>query len=249
MTQTNQFHYAEWIGHTVVDQQGNKIGKVSQIYIDDASGQPEWLAVNTGLLKHRSSFVPLANATSKGDEVVVAFDKAKVKDAPQVEDDKDGYLTPEEERQLFAYYGNGSERPTVRSVGHEVSGPDTDEAMTRSEEEVTVGTRSTERGKARLRKYVVTENVTQTVPVSHEEVRLEREPITEGNVDAAMSGPEISEEEHEVVLHQEEPVVEKRTVPKERVRLDKEVVTGEAPVEADVRKEEIELEGDRGVAR
>ena len=97
--------------------------------------------------------------------------------------------------------------------------------MTRSEEELRVGTTERERGRARLRKYVVTEQVERTVPVRREEVRVEREPITDANVDQAMDGPEISEEEHEVVLHEEEAVVEKRVVPKERVRLDKETVT------------------------
>jgi uncharacterized protein (TIGR02271 family) len=95
-----------------------------------------------------------------------------------------------------------------------------------------------------LRKYVVTEQVTQTVPVKREEVRVEREPITDGNVDQALDGPEISEEEHEVVLHEEEPVVEKRTVPKERVRMEKESVTDEAQVSEEVRKEQIEADGD-----
>ena len=96
--------------------------------------------------------------------------------------------------------------------------------------------------RARLRKYVVTEHVQRTVPVRREEVRLEREPITEENIDQALSGPEISEEEHEVVLHEEEPVVEKRVVPKERVRMSKETVTDEAQVSEEVRKEQIETE-------
>lgn len=79
--------------------------------------------------------------------------------------------------------------------------PTTDEAMTRSEERMHVGTATEETGRARLRKYVVTETVQQSVPVSHEEVRLEREPVTEANSGRAMAGPEISEEEHEVTLH------------------------------------------------
>jgi uncharacterized protein (TIGR02271 family) len=116
--------------------------------------------------------------------------------------------------------------------------------MTRSEEELRVGKMDQERGRARLRKYVVTEQVQQTVPVRREEVRVEREPITEANIDDATAGPDISEEEHEVVLHEEQPVVEKRTVPKERVRMDKESVTDEAQVSEEVRKEQIEADGD-----
>ena len=131
-------------------------------------------------------------------------------------------------------------------VGEDVSGPETDNAMTRSEEELAVGTRQREAGRARLRKYVVTEQVQQTVPVQREEVRVEREPITDANVDQATSGPALSEEEHEVVLHAEEPVAEKRVVPKERVRLDKEVEMEERTVSEDVAREEIDVEGDAG---
>jgi len=117
--------------------------------------------------------------------------------------------------------------------------------MTRSEEELSVGTAERERGRVRLKKWVETEEVQQTVPVRREEVRVEREPITDENVDEAMSGPEISEAEHEVTLREEEPVVEKRTVPRERVRLEKDVETGEEQISEQVRKERIEAEDDR----
>ena len=71
---------------------------------------------------------------------------------------------------------------------------------------------------------------------------MEREPITDANLDAATSGPDISEAEHEVILREEEPVVEKRVVPRERVRLDKETVTGEERVAEQLRKEQIEVQ-------
>ena len=112
--------------------------------------------------------------------------------------------------------------------------------MTRSEERLHVGTESVPVGRARLRKYVVTENVTTTVPVSHEEVRLERQPITDASRDAALSGADITEAEHEVQLHAERPVVTKETVPVERVRLATESVAGQESVSADVRKEQID---------
>ena len=130
------------------------------------------------------------------------------------------------------------------TVGHDTSGPNTDDAMTLSEERANVGTQTTEAGRARLRKYVVTEQVSQTVPVSHEEVRLEREPITDANVGDATSGPDISEEEHEVVLHAERPVVEKEAVPVERVRLDTETVTDNVEVTEEVRKERVDTDVD-----
>jgi uncharacterized protein (TIGR02271 family) len=112
--------------------------------------------------------------------------------------------------------------------------------MTRSEERLHVGTETVAAGRARLRKYVVTENVTQTVPVSHEEIRVERESITEANRDTPLSGADITEEEHEVTLHAERPVVAKETVPVERVRLGTETVTEQAEVSEQVRKEQID---------
>jgi uncharacterized protein (TIGR02271 family) len=129
-------------------------------------------------------------------------------------------------------------------VGHDTSGPTTDNAMTRSEERLNVGTESVETGRARLRKYIVTENVTTTVPVSREEVRIEREPITDANIGNAMSGPDLSEEEHEVVLHAEQPVINKDVTPVERVRLDTQTVTDTTTVQDSVRKEEIEMVDD-----
>ncbi len=128
------------------------------------------------------------------------------------------------------------------TVGHDTSGPTTDEAMTRSEERLNVGTQREQVGTARLRKYVVTENVQTTVPVTREQVTLEREPITDANAGDALSGPEITESEHEVTLHAERPVVETETVPVERVRLNKETVTEQQTVSGEVRKEQIDTD-------
>jgi uncharacterized protein (TIGR02271 family) len=96
---------------------------------------------------------------------------------------------------------------------------------------------------------VVTETQQVRVPVQREEVRVEREPITDANRDAATSGPAISEEEHEVTLWEETPVVEKRAVPKERVRLDTDTVTEDRQVSEEVRKEHIEVDGDDRIDR
>jgi uncharacterized protein (TIGR02271 family) len=239
-----------WQGRTLVDRDGDRIGTIDAIYLDDQSGQPEWALVTTGLFGTKASFVPLTQATPTDQDVRVPYDKQLVKDAPRV--DPDQHLSEAEERQLWRHYGLDYDRTTRRratgrgAVGRDTSGPTTDDAMTRSEEELRVGTTERERGRVRLRKYVTTEQVQQTVPVQRERVRVEREPITDANRDAAISGPEISEEEHEVVLREEEPVVEKRVVPRERVRLDKDTVTGEERVAEEVRKEQIEVQGEDG---
>ncbi|WP_320774553.1 PRC and DUF2382 domain-containing protein [Streptomyces sp. CRN 30] len=120
---------------------------------------------------------------------------------------------------------------------------DDDDAMTLSEERMHVGVERRETGRARLRKYVVTEEVQQIVPVRHEEVRVEREPITDANRDAAYAGPEFTEAEHEVTLHEETPVVETEAVAVERVRLTTEEHVDDRTVRGQVRKERIETEG------
>ncbi|MGR6535066.1 PRC and DUF2382 domain-containing protein [Streptomyces rochei] len=134
---------------------------------------------------------------------------------------------------------------TGRQEGADRTGMRGDDAMTRSEEQMHVGVERRESGRARLRKYVVTEEVQQTVPVSHEEVRVEREPITDANRGDALAGPEISEAEHEVTLHEERPVVETETVPVERVRMVTEEHVEDEVVRGRVRKERIEAETER----
>jgi uncharacterized protein (TIGR02271 family) len=134
----------------------------------------------------------------------------------------------------------------VRALGNHDArrGPATNDAMTRSEEELRVGRRKAERGRARLRKTVETEQATAKVPVEREELRVEREPVTDANRDQAMRGPDLSEAEHEVVLHEQRPVAHKEVVPKERVRLGTEKVKDEREVGRKLRKERIEVEGD-----
>jgi uncharacterized protein (TIGR02271 family) len=241
-----------WQGRTMVDRDGDKIGTIDAIYLDDQTGQPEWALVNTGLFGAKSTFVPLAQADTVGDEVQVSYEKQLVKDAPRVEADQ--HLSEAEEQELWRHYGldYGESAPGRAddddTGGRDVSGPTSDDAMTRSEEELQIGTETRERGRARLRKYVTTEQVTQTVPVQREEVRVEREPITDANLDDATSGPDISEAEHEVTLHEEEAVVEKRAVPRERVRLDTETVTEERQVSEEIQKEQIDVD-DEGRGR
>jgi uncharacterized protein (TIGR02271 family) len=235
-------------GANLVGEDGEKIGTIEDIYLDRETDEPEWAAANTGLFGTRSTFVPLAEATQQGSDLRVPYEKDFVKGAPNI--DAGGELSQSQEAELYRYYGIEYSEATSDSglPGGEAGGRDTatrtDDAMTRSEEELRVGTTQREKGRARLKKYVVTEQVQQTVPVQREEVRIEREPITDANVDRANAGPDISDEEHEVVLHEEEPVVEKRAVPKERVRLSKETVTDETHVTDEVRKEHIEQEGD-----
>ena len=259
------------IGSDAIGPDGSKIGTIGQVYLDNATGQPEWATVKTGLFGSNESFVPLSQAEVSGDGVRLPYDKDRVKGAPNIASDRE--LSETEEQELYTYYGlggtyeagtvdTGYETGTVETgtttgladtgtVGYDTSGPTTDDAMTRSEERVRAGTEKVEAGRARLRKYVVTEQQQVSVPVTREEVRVEREPITDANIGDATSGPALSEEEHEVTLHAEEPVVQKDVRPVERVRLDKDVVTENVQVNETVRKEQIEtdLDGDADLDR
>jgi uncharacterized protein (TIGR02271 family) len=245
MTDHQTATVAEWRGRELVSNNGDTLGTIDEVYVDAQTERPEWLSVKTGMLGSKVSFVPITEAQEADESIRVPYDKAQVKDAPSI--DPDGELSHEDESDLYRHYGleyNGQESGSGMNAteGRDTSGPTTDDAMTRSEEELRVGTESREAGRARLRKYVVTEQVQQTVPVRHEEVRVEREPITDANVDEATDGPAISEEEHEVVLHEEQAVVEKQAVPKERVRLEKDTVTDEQQVSEEIRKEQIETD-------
>ena len=113
------------------------------------------------------------------------------------------------------------------------------QALTRSEEELEVDTEQVPRGQAGVRKRVVTEQQHRTVPVEREELRVEREPIPAGEGD---STTELAADERTVELREERPVVDKRVVPKERVRIGKEVVRDQEQVSEPVRKEQVEVD-------
>lgn len=242
-------------GGKVHDSTGNKVGSVGQIYVDDQSGTPSWVTVHTGLFGGSESFVPLQGAQMDGGDVQVAYTKDRIKDAPRM--DAEGSLGIEEENRLYEYYGLGSsseglpqtEHGTGQDTGRDDAGRDkagtddahigdADQTMTRSEERLVVGTETHEVGRARLRKHVVTENVTKTVPVTHEELVVERVPITEAN--RTGQGAELGEDEQEVILREEKVVVDKETVPVEELRLGTKTVTEEETVNETVRKEEID---------
>ncbi|GAA3445429.1 DUF2382 domain-containing protein [Planomonospora venezuelensis] len=253
------------INHTLYAADGDKVGEVKHVFLDDATGRPEWLCVKTGLFGINETFVPIRDANLVQDHIEVPYDKETIKDAPHVDVDARGHLSAEEEQELYRYYDidwesswQEANRPGETGWAHtgglrererlgrseEDLGRSTDDAMTRSEERMHVGTESHPTGRARLRKYIVTEEQQITVPVTRERARVEREPITDANVDEALRGPELTEDEHEITLHEERPVITTETVPVERVRLTKEQVTEQETVSGKVRKEQIDAEGD-----
>ncbi|MFE6162487.1 DUF2382 domain-containing protein [Streptomyces sp. NPDC056486] len=271
MTQGEAFTSADGLaGLTAYDRTGEKIGSVEQVYLDDRTGRPEWVTVKTGLFGMKQSFVPLSGARRQQDELHVAATKEAVKEAPRV--DADQHLEPDQEQDLYAHYGltrpggtqqsrkpatGGRDRAGMAGAGAGMgmgageremasrSGARDDHKgdMIRSEEQLHVGTEEQEVGHARLRKVVVSEEVKTSVPISHEEVRVVREPIREGDRSTRAN---IGEEQTEVTLHAERAVVSKESVPVERVRLETEKVTETQEVSDTVRKEQIEFDDAKG---
>lgn len=264
-TQNTTHDYDRYYGATVVDQNGEKVGDVGQVYLDDQTGRPSWVTVKTGLFGMKETFVPLeGDNVAAGDEIRVPYTKDFIKGAPGV--DPDGHIDEAQEAELYAYYNRQGEYNTTtdRVAGTDYVGTDRDVVADRDvaadrdvvadrdrvgnadelvarEERLNVGTERVETGRVRLRKHVVTEQQQVSVPVTREEVVVERVPL-DGTED--VRGGELAEGETEVVLHEEHPVVSKETVATEKVRLGTQEVTENQTVSAEVRKEQIEVDGD-----
>ena len=257
---------------------GDKIGSIEEIYLDDRTNEPEWATVNTGLFGTSQSFVPLSGATVTEDGLTVQYSKDQIKDAPRV--DAGEHLGVEQEQELYRYYGvdgqgegvatDRTDRTdvaagtaaagTAGAAGHVgdrderavadrdiadrdrgVADRDADATMVRHEEHLNVGTERQETGRARLRKYVDEEEQTVSVPVETESAHVVRRPV-DGEV--VSDGKAFQEQEVEMDLESERPVVSKETVAVEEVGLEKETHTENVQVSDSVRSERIEVEGD-----
>lgn len=225
-------------GQDVQDRSGAKIGQVGQVWADPA-GTPTWVSVQTGVMGHHESMAPLGNARMQEGRLTVPYDKATVKSAPTVEAGADEPLDADQIAQLYAHYQMEQQAPSRM--------PKSKGDMIRSEERLNVGTESQPAGTARLRKYVVTEDVHTTVPVEHDEVRVEREPISTANRGNARA--DIGAAEREMPLRAERPVVSKDQVPVERVRLAKDEVVENRPIDEQVRREQVDADIPEGSRR
>jgi uncharacterized protein (TIGR02271 family) len=237
-------------GYEVYDPMGQKIGKVDDLFVNEAD-QPEYVGVKTGLLGTKSTLIPwqIAEVREGEGRIIVAADKDHVKDAPAFDDDEE--ITPEFEARVWEYFGlerttgtseltaygdyySGGHEPTV---GTAVADTADDLRVQRVEEELRVGTRERGAGTLNVRKRVRTDRERVEVPTRREEVHVDRVPI-----DNESSGAEIGEDEISVPLTEEEVVVEKRPIAKEEVRIRKDVVEDTEVVEEDVRREEVEID-------
>ena len=231
------------IGSTAYGVNGEKLGTVEHFYSDDRTGAPSWVAVATGLFGVRHSIVPAVEASFEDGHLSLPVTADQVKSAPQITGD---HLSPEDEAVLRRHYGadEGVNEEQANAVDAD------DGAMTRSEEQLRVDTQRVATTRARLVKYVVTEEVQITVPIRREEIRVEEVPV-----DAPDPGPGESLLDHdelsdrgtgsgsglpdEIILHTERPVVTVEVVPTERVRLRTEVVQGQEQVTDRVQREQI----------
>jgi uncharacterized protein (TIGR02271 family) len=226
-------------GTTVYSSDGEKIGSVEEIYVDDQTDRPEWIGLGTGLFGTKRALVPVEGASMREGGVLVPYSKDQVKGSPDIDADE---ISQETEAQLYGHYGLGySEQRSDTGLpeGAPAAAGEREGAVTRHEEELRVGKRDVETGRARLRKWVETEPVSEDVELRRETARVTREPI-----DRPAASGEIGEEEIAVPLRAEQAVVEKETVARERVGLEKDVEAERETVGGEVRKERVDVEGD-----
>ncbi len=247
--------YEDYHGRTVVDSEGEKVGAVSQLYEDTETGKPEWVLVKTGLFGTSETFIPVANSAPEGDQLRVPYTKAQIKDAPNVE--AGGQLSTEDEDRLYRHYGfsrsttrSGSGLPTGGEAPPEGDVRPPSELDRRSmqlrEEELQARKQRVQTGEVRLGKDVVTERRQMDVPVTREEVFIERHGV-EGR---PAEGGEIGKDETISVPVSEERVeVDKQAKVHEEVSLGKQEVEGTHRVEGEVKREQarVDTEGSPGL--
>jgi uncharacterized protein (TIGR02271 family) len=231
-------------GSEVYDANGERIGNVEELFLDRETRRPEWLGIGTGFLRSKRVLVPVVGAQQEGSGVRVPYDAELVKQSPDVNDDE---IQEDAERSLYAHYGvpaSESASPSTYAEGgpsrtSESSSSD-QQTVTRSEEELRVGTERREAGRVRLHKFVDTEPVETDVTLERERATVERRPIER----TANEGVEIGEQDLEVTLERERPVVTKETVAKEEVSVGTQAVQETEHISDTVKREVVEIEGD-----
>jgi hypothetical protein len=250
------------IGAIATDRDGNALGTITTVYLDDATERPTWVGLSDGL--HASPdetpvIAPLTDARFTEGRLVLPVPADAVRSAPRVS--RPDRLSPEEETLLRDHYagpagvaapgtGTGTGTDTWTGTGTDTDvrpGTATDGAMTRSEEQLQVGTVVEPWTRAVLRIEEVTEEVMVPVTITRQQARIEYLPLapthragTAG--DAAPAGAErATSTSGWVTLYTEQPAVTLQRVPAERVRLRTDWVTEETGVSEQLRKEQIEL--------
>lgn len=237
-----------WNIYGVADEH---IGEVRDLIVDTGACKARYLvaAIGGGFLGlgRREVIVPIGRA--RLDEVAdrVYLDGVNAADLGAFPEYHKGRFDREQERALFgttvAHDQVGEERyahadyDTNRFFGGRVRG---DEYLTLHEEQLDVEKHQVQAGEAVVRKRVETEHYRQDVPVMHEEVTVERRPVAAGE---AISGEvTITEDEVRIPLMAEEATAQKRVVATEEIIVKKTRVEGVQPVEAELRKERVDVD-------
>jgi uncharacterized protein (TIGR02271 family) len=206
---------------------GEPIGRVDALYYDLDTGRPAWIGVRAEAEPNLRTLVPVEGSRATGEVVRVAFSRAMVEAAPRVDAERIDAATVRRLADHFALPRSFDERETA------VLTP-----IVRHEEALSVAKERAETGRVRVRKWVEREPVTVEVALEHETVRVVREPIGR----PAAEGAELGEAEISVAVYAERPVVEKRVVAVERIRLEKGVELDEISIEEELRVERIGAE-------
>jgi len=238
-------------GQTVYDNAGQKIGDIQRVFFDQAN-EPAWVAIRGGRIGTREALVPLTGSQMGPNGLAVAVGTDVIRAAPAIEAGNE--LSMGDAAQLNRYYESAITSPPPQpqpppAPQQQAAPPANKPAeqnrateLTSYEEQLRVGTESVQSGAVRLHKYVTTDQVETSVPIRHEDVRVERVPATGTPVPG---GHRFEEQAVEVTLHEERPTIAKETVPVETVRLATETRTDDRRVGDQVRRERIEVEDQR----
>ena len=229
----NHREYASFIGKTLLDRSGAKVGTIEDVYADRETQKAEWALVRTDLFGLRKSLVPFAVLAFDADAAWAPYTGEQIIAAPGVEEEEE--ISAEAEERLFQHYG----------LAHPADAAETGDSregaeVVRSQEQLRVGKVRRPSELVRMGRRVEAQPVQGIVELERDLVRIVREPVSRGE---SRSGARIGEEAvQEIQLQREEPLIEKEVVATERVRLEKEVKTERRRVADEVRQERVEVQ-------
>lgn len=232
----------DWIGCPITDSDGVPYGTLDELFVGRTTGEPEFAFV---AVAGKRVAVPLAGARRENDVVVLPLDADRVRSAPAVQREVTS-IPPEAGERVLEYFGltGPAAEPTAPTTPvAAATGAEDEGEVTVSEEELVVDKRPAVTERVRLRKVIVEEEVTIAVTLRREELRIEREPVDPDTpVERANGDGQLVEGELEFVLLAEQPVVERRVVPVERIRVARDTVVEHERISGQVRKEHAEVE-------
>lgn len=275
MAETNRIE--DLANATAFDVDGDKVGGVQDVYVNDTSGQPDFVSVNHGLFGAGTSIVPLRGHTLRDGELHLAFPKDRIEDAPDL--DENGHLTTEDQDAFYRHYGltetkdvttyDTGRHAAAGAAGAGAAGAGAAAGERRDVKDVetdaaAAGAAATDKDaiirseeqlnvekdrveSGQVRLRKYVVNETETV-----EVPVEREEVRVvrepiTDADRANFDGKIGEQEASVTLHEERVNVNKESVPVEKVSLEKDTVQDTERVSEELRKERFDTDGVEGV--